>query len=133
MIKIVWMRQGTAFSRGLGNFTPCVRRLCRSAGNSELAGAVDTDEQVELDFGGLHLGNLHMEEAKGKAFEEPTLRLVTFDVGRAGRHAAAGMVQRCPYQVRDRWLQGVEAVVERQRRVSSERHNHPLLRLSQGR
>jgi len=34
------------------------------------ARCVDADEQVELALGGLHLSNIHMEEAGGIAFEE---------------------------------------------------------------
>ena len=36
-------------------------------------------------------------------------------------------VQRRPGQVRDRRLEGVEAVVQRQQRVTAERHDHRLL------
>ena len=46
----------------------------------ELAGAIDTDEEIELAFGGLHLGDIDMEEADRITFEELPLRLVTLDI-----------------------------------------------------
>ena len=53
-------------------------------GDGELARAVDANEQVELAFGGLHLGDVHVEEADGIALEALSLRLVALDVGQAG-------------------------------------------------
>jgi len=49
----------------------------------ELARAVDADEQVELAFGGLHLGDIHVEEADGVALEALPLGLVAFDIWQA--------------------------------------------------
>ena len=49
----------------------------------ELAGAVDADEQVELAFGSLHLGNIDVEEPDWIAFEALTFGLVALDVGQA--------------------------------------------------
>jgi len=40
----------------------------------ELAGAVDADEQVKFAFGGLHLGDIHVEEADRIALEALALR-----------------------------------------------------------
>ena len=53
-------------------------------GDGELAGAVDADEQVELAFGGLHLCNIHVEEADRVALEALSLRLVALNVRQAG-------------------------------------------------
>lgn len=50
-------------------------------GDSELAGAVDADEQIQLAFGSLHLGNIDVKEADRIAFEALTFWLVSFDVG----------------------------------------------------
>ena len=47
----------------------------------ELAGAVDGDEEVELAFGGLHFGDVDMEEADGIGFESLLDRLVSLDLG----------------------------------------------------
>nr|GLK21510.1 hypothetical protein GCM10017606_23370 [Microbacterium terregens] len=53
-------------------------------GDRELAGAVDADKQVQFVFGGLHLGNIDVEEADRVALEALPLRLVAFDVWQAG-------------------------------------------------
>ncbi len=50
----------------------------------ELARAIDADEQVELAFGGLHLGDIDVEEANWVALEALSLRLVALDVWQAG-------------------------------------------------
>ena len=50
----------------------------------ELAGAVDTDEQVELALGGLHLGDVHVEEADRVALEALAFWLVALDVRQTG-------------------------------------------------
>ena len=57
-----------------------VDQLC----DGELAGAVDADEQVELAFGGLHPGDVHVEKADGVALEALPLGLVAFDIGQTG-------------------------------------------------
>jgi hypothetical protein len=54
--------------------------LVDQLGDGELAGAVDADEQVELAFGSLNLGDIHVEEADRVALEALPLRLVAFDV-----------------------------------------------------
>ena len=46
----------------------------------ELAGAIDADEEIELAFGGLHLGDIHVEEADRIALEALALRLVTVNI-----------------------------------------------------
>jgi hypothetical protein len=53
-------------------------------GDRELARAVDSHEQIQLAFGGLHLGDIHVEEVDGIALEALTLRLVAFSVGSWG-------------------------------------------------
>ena len=50
--------------------------------DGELAGAVDGDEQVELAFGGLHLGDVDMEEADRVALELLLVGLVALDSGK---------------------------------------------------
>jgi hypothetical protein len=39
--------------------------LIDQLGDRELAGAVDADEQAKLTLSGLHLGDVHVEEAVG--------------------------------------------------------------------
>lgn len=87
---------------------------CNELSNDELRCPVDADEQVELALGGLHLGNVDMEEADGIAFELLSLGLVPFDIWQA-RDAVPlqAPMQRRPGQVRDRGLKGIEAEIGR--------------------
>jgi hypothetical protein len=43
-----------------------------------------TDEQVELAFGSLNLGDIHVEEADRVALEALSLRLIPLDVRQTG-------------------------------------------------
>jgi hypothetical protein len=54
--------------------------LIDQVGDRKLAGAVDADEQVELAFGSLHLGDTDVEEADLVALEARAFGLVAFDV-----------------------------------------------------
>jgi hypothetical protein len=54
--------------------------LVDQLGDGELAGAVDADEQVELAFGSLYLGDVHVKEADGITLEALARGLVTLDV-----------------------------------------------------
>ena len=84
----------------------------------ELGGAVDGHEQVELAFGGLHLGDVDVEVADRVALELLLGRLVAFDLRQAADAVALqAAMQGRARQVRDRRLQGIEAVVQRQQRV----------------
>ncbi len=58
--------------------------LVDQLGDCELAGAIDTDEQVELAFGGMHLGDIDVKEADWVALEALPLWLVAFDIGQTG-------------------------------------------------
>ena len=83
-------------------------------GDRELAGAVDADEQVELAFGSLHLGDIDVEEADGIALEALALRLVAFDVWQTGNAMPLQASMQCrPGEMRDRRLQRIEAVIQR--------------------
>lgn len=57
--------------------------LIYKLGDGELAGAVDGDKQVKLAFGGFNLGDVHVEEADGIAFEALPPGLVALDIGQA--------------------------------------------------
>ena len=50
----------------------------------EFVGTVGAHEQVELAFGDLNLGDIHVEEADGVALEALTLWFVALDVRQAG-------------------------------------------------
>ena len=50
----------------------------------ELARAIDADEQVELAFGGLHLGDIDVKEADGITLEALALRFFALDIRQAG-------------------------------------------------
>jgi hypothetical protein len=58
--------------------------LVDELGDREFTRAVDADEQVELTFGRLHLGDIHVKEADRVALEALSLRLVSHDVRQTG-------------------------------------------------
>jgi hypothetical protein len=102
-----------------------MRFACRPCRRVALprTGAVDGDEQVELAFSCLHLGNIHVKEVDGIALEALPLRFVALDIGQT-RDAVPlkAPMQGRARQMRDRRLQGVEAVVQRQKRMPPERN-----------
>jgi hypothetical protein len=51
--------------------------------DSELGGPVDAREQVVLSLGGLHLGNIDMEDADGVALEVVAFGLVALAIGQS--------------------------------------------------
>jgi len=59
-------------------------RLVDELGDRKLAGAVDADEQVELAFGNLNLGDIYVKEADRVALEALSLRLVPLNVRQTG-------------------------------------------------
>ena len=68
--------------------------LLDQLGHGELARAVNADEQEELSFGSLNLGDVDMEEAYGVALELRPLRLVTLDI----RQARDAVTLKAPMQ-----------------------------------
>jgi hypothetical protein len=58
--------------------------LVDKLGDREFTRAVDANEQIELAFGGLHLGNIDVKEADRIALEALSLRLVARNVRQAG-------------------------------------------------
>src|ERR1700709_25673 len=53
-------------------------------GDRKFTRTVDADEQIELAFGGLHLGDIDVKEADRVALEALSLRLVALNVRQAG-------------------------------------------------
>ena len=103
-------------------------------GDGELGCPVDAYEQVKLAFSGLHLGNIDVEKPNRVALELLPLRLVAFDI-RQARDAMSlqAPMKGGPRQMRDRGLQSIEAVIQRQQRVTPECNDHRLLGLGQNR
>ena len=87
----------------------------------ELRGPVDGDEQMELALGRADLGNVDVDEADRIGLERTLGRGPAFDLGQAGDTVAlqTSVLGRAR-QVRERGLQGVEAIVERQQRMPPE-------------
>ena len=100
--------------------------------NGELGRPVDADEQIELPFAGLHLCDIDVKEADRVALELLPLGLVTLDI-RQPRDAMAlkAAVQCRACQVRNRRLQGIEAVIKREQRMAPERYDRRLFGLGQ--
>ena len=87
----------------------------------ELAGTIDRDIQIKFAFGGPDLGDIDVEIADWIGPELALGFLVAGDLGQpADAVALQASVQRGSRQVRDRGLQRVKAIVERQQRVPSE-------------
>ena len=79
----------------------------------ELRRAVDGDEEVELSLGGLHFGDVDVEEADGIGFEPLLRRLVAFDVDKPPDSVPLqAAMQRRSRQVRDGRLQCVKTIVK---------------------
>ena len=69
--------------------------LVDQLGDCELAGAIDADEQVELAFGGMHLGDIDVKEADRVALEALPLWLAAFDIGQTGDAVALEATMQC--------------------------------------
>lgn len=100
--------------------------------DGELGGPVDTDEEKEIAFGRLHFGDVDVKEADGVALELLPLGFVALDI-RKTRDAVTlqAAMQRRSCQVRERGLESIEAISQRQQRVPSEGDDCRLLFLSQ--
>ena len=93
----------------------------------ELAGPVDCYIQIELALGGSDLGDVDVEVADRVALELAPGRFVALDLGQAADAVSLkAAVQGGAGQMRDRGLQRVEAVVQRQQRVSPKGDDHSL-------
>ena len=92
-------------------------RLSDDLDESEFACAINGDIEVQLAFGSLHLGDIDMKIADRIGLELLLDRLDAFDIGQAAdTMALQAAMQRRACQLRDRQVQGVEAIVERQQR-----------------
>ena len=102
--------------------------LLMQLGEGELGGPIDRDEQVELARFGADLGNVDVEIADRIGLELALVRLVALYL-RQARDAVPlqTSVERRAGQVRDRRLQRIEAIIERQQRMAAERENDRLL------
>ena len=109
-------------------------RLLDEANEGKLAGSVNCDKEIELPFGGLHLGNIDVKEADRIVLELRPFRFVAIHVGQS-RDAVTlkAPMQRRACQVRDGRLQGIKAVVQRQQRMAPKRNDGRLLGLRQDR
>jgi len=96
--------------------------------DSVFAGPVNAYEEIELALDSLDLGDIYVEEADRVALELLTFWLVTIHVWQT-RYAMPlkASMQRRPRQVRDRWLESIETIVQRQKGMSPERDDHCLL------
>ena len=100
---------------------------CKS-GEGELGGPVDGHEEIELAFLGAHLGDVDVEVADRVALERLLGRLVAVDLRQpADAVALEAAMQGRAGQMRDRRLQGIEAIVERQQRMLAEGDDDRLL------
>ena len=96
--------------------------------HSELRRSIDGHEQVELAFGGPDLGQVDVEEADRIDVELLPPGLVALDFRQtADAMTLQASVKRGAGELRNRRLESVEAVVQRQQRVLAKRHDDGLL------
>jgi hypothetical protein len=73
-------------------------------------------------------GSLHVEEADRINLERPPSRLVALQIWQPrGAVPLQTAMERRARQPRDRGLEGMEAIIERQQRVAADGHDHGLL------
>ncbi|KFI33871.1 hypothetical protein CG51_10520 [Haematobacter missouriensis] len=98
------------------------------ANEGQLSGSVNCDKEIELTFGGLHLGDIDMAGADGVALEALPFRFVAIHV-RQARYPVAlkATMQGRACQMRKIWLQSIEAVIQWQQRMPPEGHDHRFL------
>lgn len=90
-------------------------------GESEFGCPINGNEELELAFGSLNLGNIDVKVADRVGFEFLLRRLVTVDIDQAtDAMSLKASMQRRSCKVRNRRLQTVETVVERQQRMPAE-------------
>ncbi len=89
--------------------------------DGKFAGAIDGDVEVKLALGSLDFGDVDVDVADRIGFELLPYRLVASDL-RQPRDAMTlqAAMQLRVGQMRDRRLQGVEAIVEREHHMPSE-------------
>lgn len=94
----------------------------------KLRGAIDGDKHVQLALFGAHLGNVNVEIADRVALELVLRRLVAIDIRQAADAVTLqATMQRRPRKMRDCRLQCIEAVIERQQRISAKGNDNGLL------
>ena len=109
-------------------------RRSNELSHSELAGAIDANEQVELALSRLSLCDINMKESNRVALELLTPRLVPIDIRQAGDPVPLkASMQRRSCQMRDRRLQGIETIVKRQQRMTPESDDCRFFGLGQNR
>ena len=101
---------------------------CSSLAEASLVCPVDGYEEVELAFFGSDLRDVDVEIADRVVREAVLLRLVTLHLGKAADTMPfEAAVQAGSRQMRDRRLQAVQAIVERQQRMPPEGNHDGLL------
>jgi len=93
-----------------------------------LRGAIDGYEQVEFALGGPHLSQVDVEEADRIGVELLLARRIALDLGQAAYAVTLqAPVQGRTGELRNRGLERIETVVERQQRVLAKSHDDGFL------
>ena len=101
-------------------------------GDRELAGSVNGNKQMQLPFLSPDLGDIDVEITDWISLELLPLRLVAFHIRQSGYPVPLKTtMQRRPRQMRDRWLQGIEAIIQWQQSMTTERNHHRLFFLAE--
>ncbi len=95
---------------------------CNELSGGELGRSINAHEEIELPFSFLHLGDIDVEEPDGVALELLALGLVALDIRKTGDAAPLqAPMQRRPGYMQDRGLQGIQTIVQRQKRMTTKR------------
>jgi hypothetical protein len=87
---------------------------------SELGRTVDGHQQVQLALPGPHFGEIDVKVADGVCLELRPCRLAAVDLGQpADAMALQTAVKRRARQMRDRCLESVQAIIQREQGVAS--------------
>ena len=103
--------------------------LSHAAGEGELRGPIDGDKEIEPALRGAYFGDVDVAVADRVGLELALYALAVLDV-RQPRDAVPlqAAMQGRARQVRDRRLKGIQAIIERQQRMSTKRDDDGFIR-----
>ena len=114
-VNLVWNGSDESFQEsGCGGPS----RFLHQLDEGEFARAIDSNIQIELPFGRLYLCDVDMKIPDRIGLEFLLFRLVARDVRQTGNAVPLQTtMQRRPGEMRDRGLQGIKTVIQREQRV----------------
>lgn len=128
-VDFVGHRNDQGFEEGCGR--PAVRSA-HEFDEGKFAGSVYGNIEMQLAFRGMNFGQIDVEVADWIALEFPFCGLVALDIRQpADPMPLQTSMQRRPGQMRDRRLQRVKTIIQRQERMPPESHDDCLFVFAQ--